>query len=360
MQAEASPASQGATGTATASKGASAVNGGRFDFDDGGTYCGGWEDGKAHGHGVCTGPKGQGAYSGSWHYGFEVSGVYTWPSGSTYEGQWQNGKRHALGVESRGRWVYRGEWTQGAKGRYGVRQSAASLAKYEGTWASGLQDGYGSETYADGGTYQGQWLRGMRHGYGVRASAPFGQASHYRPQKSQLRASMSSLRSNDAGGGGSGGGGGGGGGSGGALDPAAERDRRVDDSRGGFVLKAKSDEPPARRRSLVEKSGLKRSILSGLKLRKQRSTGDIEKRGTSGGSMRSNASSASWVSTESEQSAFTSASQHTDSNASFVIEVSRVVSSVRPGGRLADRTPAVPDADAGLPTRLGAGRRRSQ
>ncbi|KAK3919560.1 Junctophilin-3 [Frankliniella fusca] len=243
------------------------------------------------------------------------------PSGSTYEGQWQNGKRHALGVESRGRWVYRGEWTQGAKGRYGVRQSAASLAKYEGTWASGLQDGYGSETYADGGTYQGQWLRGMRHGYGVRASAPFGQASHYRPHKSQLRASMSSLRSNDAGGGG-------GGGAGGALDPAAERDRRVDDSRGGFVLKAKSDEPPARRRSLVEKSGLKRSILSGLKLRKQRSTGDIEKRGTSGGSMRSNASSASWVSTESEQSAFTSASQHTDSNASFVIEDEHMDASV--------------------------------
>ncbi len=54
-------------------------SGGRFDFDDGGTYCGGWEDGKAHGHGVCTGPKGQGEYAGSWHFGFEVSGVYTWP-----------------------------------------------------------------------------------------------------------------------------------------------------------------------------------------------------------------------------------------------------------------------------------------
>lgn len=72
-----SPAATGATGTATSAK--SHVNGGRFDFDDGGTYCGGWEDGKAHGHGVCTGPKGQGAYSGSWHFGFEVSGVYTWP-----------------------------------------------------------------------------------------------------------------------------------------------------------------------------------------------------------------------------------------------------------------------------------------
>jgi hypothetical protein len=56
-----------------------------------------------------------------------------------------------LGIETRGRWIYRGEWTQGFKGRYGVRQSATSTAKYEGTWANGLQDGYGSETYADGG-----------------------------------------------------------------------------------------------------------------------------------------------------------------------------------------------------------------
>jgi len=32
-----------------------------------------------------------------------------------------------------------------------VRQSATSTAKYEGTWANGLQDGYGSETYADSG-----------------------------------------------------------------------------------------------------------------------------------------------------------------------------------------------------------------
>ena len=72
-------------------------------------------------------------------------------SGSAFEGQWQNGKRHGLGVETRGRWLYRGDWTQGFKGRYGVRQSATSNAKYEGTWTNGLQDGHGSETYADGG-----------------------------------------------------------------------------------------------------------------------------------------------------------------------------------------------------------------
>lgn len=90
----------------------------------------------------------------------------------------------------------------------------------------------------------------MRHGYGVRASAPFGLASHYRP-KQTLRASLTSLRSNEGAG---------------ASIPvgveaataAAERDRRIDDSRGGFVLKARSDEPPQRRRSLVEKS-LKKS-----------------------------------------------------------------------------------------------------
>lgn len=68
-----SPGSQGAAG------GRGQISGGRFDFEDGGTYCGGWEEGKAHGHGVCTGPKHQGAYSGAWHYGFEVSGIYTWP-----------------------------------------------------------------------------------------------------------------------------------------------------------------------------------------------------------------------------------------------------------------------------------------
>lgn len=168
------------------------MSGGRFDFDDGGAYCGGWENGKAHGHGLCTGPKGQGEYSGSWNFGFEVAGVYTWPSGNTFEGYWSQGKRHGLGIETKGRWFYKGEWTHGFKGRYGTRQSSSSGAKYEGTWNNGLQDGYGTETYADGGTYQGQFTNGMRHGYGVRQSVPYGMAVVVR---SPLRTSLSSLRS---------------------------------------------------------------------------------------------------------------------------------------------------------------------
>lgn len=144
------------------------MTGGRFDFDDGGTYCGGWEEGKAHGHGICTGPKGQGEYSGSWSHGFEVVGGYTWPSGNTYQGYWAQGKRHGLGVETKGKWMYRGEWSHGFKGRYGVRQSLCTPARYEGTWSNGLQDGYGVETYGDGGERRrgGPGGRGGRRGDG--------------------------------------------------------------------------------------------------------------------------------------------------------------------------------------------------
>lgn len=198
------------------------MTGGRFDFDDGGTYCGGWEDGKAHGHGVCTGPKGQGEYSGSWSNGFEIVGTYTWPSGNQYQGYWAQGKRHGLGVESKGRWIYRGEWTHGYKGRYGVRQSLNTPARYEGTWTNGLQDGYGVETYGDGGTYQGQWTGGMRHGYGVRQSVPYGMASVIR---SPLRTSLASLRSEQSNG-------------------TVLRDSLSDSpagTRGGFVLNFHSD-----------------------------------------------------------------------------------------------------------------------
>lgn len=94
------------------------------------------------------------------------------------------------------------------------------------------------------GTYQGQWQEGKRHGYGVRTSAPFGLASHYRPKN--LQTSMTSLRSNEGGSG--------------SVDAAEKRNHRMDDVRGGFVLKAKSDEPPARRNSLVEKT--RKGLLS--------------------------------------------------------------------------------------------------
>ncbi|XP_069744254.1 junctophilin-2 [Narcine bancroftii] len=225
------------------------MSGGRFDFDDGGAYCGGWEGGKAHGHGLCTGPKGQGEYSGSWSSGFEVVGVYTWPSGNTYEGYWAQGKRHGLGLETKGRWVYKGEWTHGFKGRYGLRESQTSGARYEGTWNNGLQDGYGTEKYADGGTYQGQFTGGMRHGYGVRQSVPYGMATMIR---SPLRTSLTSLRSEQS--------------NGAVLQHEPPADALVPappagagPGRGGFALSLQSAgdaEPKAKRKGLFRRSSL--------------------------------------------------------------------------------------------------------
>lgn len=63
-------------------------------------------------------------------------------------------------------------------------------------------------------------------------------------------------------------------------------------------------------------------LFQGLKLKKQRSTGDLEgKRSGTTGSIRSAGSSSSWMSTDSMQSGFTNTSIPSDSNASFVVEV---------------------------------------
>ena len=101
------------------------------------------------------------------------------------------------------------------------------------------------------------------------------------------------------------------------------RDKKLDESRGGFVLKAKSDEtPPTRRRSIFDKQGrssLRKTLMSGLKLKKQKSTGDInDSPKRQSGSVRSTISNISHVSADSTQSGMTNASMYTDSNLSFV------------------------------------------
>ncbi|GMT29286.1 hypothetical protein PFISCL1PPCAC_20583, partial [Pristionchus fissidentatus] len=260
------------------------MNGGRFEFDDGGSYCGGWEEAKAHGHGVCTGPQGKGEFSGHWHYGFEVSGEYRWPSGNVYSGQWQNGRRHGLGMETRGRWQYKGDWTSGSKGRYGVRSSMTSQARYAGTWSASYHDGYGTEVYVDGGLYQGQWLRGMRHGFGVRKSAVHSTAARLR--RAHNHVSLTSLRSGQLE----------------MVDDENEENKNNMEGRGGFVLKANSAAPARRRRSLSERSlAMKRSLLSGLRIKKQHSTGDIHAKVSNytTGSLRSSGSMLSCASDDS-------------------------------------------------------------
>merc|ERR1719412_2929637 len=117
-----------------------------------------------------------------------------------------------------------------------------------------------------------------------------------------------------------------------ATDPAAAANvaaartisRRGEEARGGFVLRAKSEETPHRRRSLVERSGMK-TLVQGLKLKKQRSTGDLDRKGVT--SIRSTGSTTSWMSSE---SGFTTGASvmSEGSNQSFAIEDEQLDASV--------------------------------
>ena len=103
----------------------------------------------------------------------------------------------------------------------------------------------------------GQWLRGMRHGYGVRSSAPYG---HCNITKTIVTsATNASLQSLD-------------------TEGESHMENKRDTVRGGFVLVARNSFRDSKRRnSLVEKSpGFRANIFKGLRLRKQRSTGDID------------------------------------------------------------------------------------
>ncbi|XP_073527178.1 junctophilin-4 [Phyllobates terribilis] len=279
-------------------------SGGTFGFSDGGCYVGDWHEGRAHGYGVCKGPTRQGEYSGLWSNGFESLGVYTWPSGNTYRGYWDQGKRNGLGEEHKGRWLYRGEWTHGLKGRLGVRESLSG-ARYEGLWTDGQQDGYGVETYSDGGTYQGQWQTGKRHGYGVRQSVPYHQAALLRSPRTPTLNSLPHSPGPHS-----------------HTNPGLLPGSPASGSRGGFVLKVRgvgSDGPGPGGSGKPKKRGFfftRSLILSGFRLHRgsdtkapssgrdsQRSSIRSETRGA-GGSLGSSASqdgsSASVAETESE------------------------------------------------------------
>ncbi len=127
------------------------MTGGKFEFDDGGFYCGEWLDGKAHGYGVCTGPNNEGKFEGHWYNGFEVSGIYTWRENHFHKGEWKNGKINGIGIEQCNKWTYLGEWKNGLRHGSGVLFNKKSGVRYEGTWKDGLQDGYGAEIGSDGG-----------------------------------------------------------------------------------------------------------------------------------------------------------------------------------------------------------------
>ncbi|XP_043935490.1 junctophilin-3-like [Protopterus annectens] len=137
-------------------------------------------------------------------------------------------------------------------------------------------------TKESGGTYQGQWIGGMRHGYGIRKSVPYGMAAVI---WSPLRTSINSLRSEHS--------------NGTALhhdtSPGSAGSPVV--SRGGFVLTTHSDAELLKNK---KKGIFKRSLLSGLKLRKSESKSSLASQRSKQSSFRSEAGVSTVSSTASD------------------------------------------------------------
>ena len=135
----------------------------------------------------------------------------------------------------------------------------------------------------------------MRHGYGVRSSAAYG---HLNVAKTSIITSPNTISDSLQ-----------------SLDTEGEThiENKRDNVRGGFVLVARQSLRQRRRNSLVEKTSFKQSLLKGLRLKKQRSTGDIDIKSNRSGTASVASSTESGISTS-----YKDTDQDAGSNASFL------------------------------------------
>lgn len=163
-----------------------------YVYEDGGKYCGEWENDQAHGYGVCTGPRGMGTFEGHWERGNQVIGVFTWPTGQKYTGQWKEGLRDGLGKENKPDGTeYAGDFTRDLRGPFGVMQLPNGTV-YSGTWSGGVQEGAGVESYSDGGLFCGSVHRCCSRARSLGSLTAPGNANH-RPAKCFSSAACMSL-----------------------------------------------------------------------------------------------------------------------------------------------------------------------
>lgn len=111
------------------------------------------------------------------------------------------------------------------------------------------------------GSYRGQWLQGSRHGFGIRQSVPYGVAVHYRHRNTHATSSsQSSIHSNDD-----------------ERAPATGgwSRRPRDQGRGGFVLVASSAGVQPESTTGTTATGLRGVVARTLRLRRQASAGEV-------------------------------------------------------------------------------------
>ncbi|WP_456277538.1 MORN repeat-containing protein [Bacillus sp. AK128] len=87
-------------------------------------------------------------------------GFYEWPDGTTYNGEFQNGEPHGKGTLQ---WadgnMYTGEFIEGKITGHG-KLMFSDGAVYEGSLLDGKPHGEGTMNYSNGSTLSGMWLNG--------------------------------------------------------------------------------------------------------------------------------------------------------------------------------------------------------
>ena len=87
--------------------------------------------------------------------------------GAIYEGSFQEFLHHGEGkLTFDDMSYYEGEFYKGTYHGQGTFDYGESGGKYVGEWSYGLEQGRGTQFYANGNIYKGQWKDGLRHGQG--------------------------------------------------------------------------------------------------------------------------------------------------------------------------------------------------
>ena len=112
---------------------------GLYTFVNGSTYDGQWVNGVEQGHGIYQDITGW-SYEGQWYAGRkEGMGLTTYESGATHHGMFENNQPHGHGI------------------RTYFDENGFYFATYEGYFAYGRRDGFGTMTYVSGTIISGQW-----------------------------------------------------------------------------------------------------------------------------------------------------------------------------------------------------------
>lgn len=146
---------------------------GKFYFDNGDVYIGGFLGGKFHGKGKLISKNGEIRYEGDYEVGFlHGIGTYYYENDNkngyeSYQGSFFRGKRQGYGVLVWKNGVsVEGDFVQDLLNGNGV-MTWPDGARYEGAYVNGQREGNGKYTYPDGSCYEGEWKAGNRSGKGT-------------------------------------------------------------------------------------------------------------------------------------------------------------------------------------------------